>query len=187
MKQILTISLLTIAATASQAQTTVETADGTVTLANGQTSVTFDAGKRFDILSMKHNGSRELVSPGDNTTPWTITYLGAQGETPEVTPATAVYRGYTTSKTDSAATLVFHWDTRLRYDGNNYPVEMSVSLPDNSSLLQWRVKASLPEGWKVSELKFPTVAVKSPREAKVITPAGWGNEYKLRADTIYEA
>ncbi len=187
MKHILSISLLTIAALVSQAQTTVKTADGSVTLANSHTSVTFDAGKRFDILSMTHNGSRELVAPGDNLTPWTITYLGAQGETPEVTPATAVYRGYTTAICDTASTLVFHWVTRLRYDGKNYPVEMSVTLPDNSSLLEWRVKASLPEGWKVSEVKFPTVAVKSPEEAKVITPAGWGNEYKLRTDTVYEA
>ena len=112
MKHILSISLLTIAALVSQAQTTVKTADGSVTLANSHTSVTFDAGKRFDILSMTHNGSRELVAPGDNLTPWTITYLGAQGETPEVTPATAVYRGYTTAICDTASTLVFHWVTR---------------------------------------------------------------------------
>ena len=80
--------MLTLGATATlSAQTRVETADGRVTLANNQASVTFDSGKRFDILEMSHSGSRNLVQPGSNLAPWTITYLGAQGETPEVNPA----------------------------------------------------------------------------------------------------
>ena len=188
MQKILPALLLTLGATATlSAQTRVETADGRVTLANNQASVTFDSGKRFDILEMSHSGSRNLVQPGSNLAPWTITYLGAQGETPEVNPACAVYRGYTTERNDTASALTFRWDTRLQYDGKPYPVEMRVSLADNSPLLEWNITASLPEGWKVSEIKFPTVAVKSPETAKVITPAGWGNEYTLRADTVYEA
>ena len=181
------IILSLLLAAGVHAQTRVDAGDGRVTLSNPQTSVTFDAGKRFDILSMKHLGSRDLVTPGSNLAPWTITYLGAQGETPEVNPSCAVYKGYTVEENDTAKALVFHWDTRLKYDGGTYPVEMRVSLADNSPLLQWNILANLPEGWKVSEIKFPTVAVTSPRQAKVITPAGWGNEYKLRSDTIYEA
>lgn len=161
--------------------------DKTVTLDNGQTTVTFDAGKSFDILSMKHLGSAELVAPGRNKNPWTLTYMGAQGETPEVNPACAVYKGYTSERNDTASILRFHWDTRLQYDGNNYPVEMTVMLPDNSPLLHWNIKAELPKGWKVNEIDFPTVAIRSIFPSKVITPAGWGNEYQLRADTVYEA
>lgn len=183
-----TISIIALAtAFSAAASTDIRTADGSVTLDNGLTSVTFDTGKRFDITSMRHNGSRELVEPGNNLSPWTITYLGAQGETPEVNPACAVYRGFTQERTDTSAVLRFRWDTRLQYDGNPYPVEMTVALPDNSPLLEWQITADLPKGWKVSELKFPTVAIKSPETAKVITPAGWGNEYKLRPDTVYEA
>lgn len=169
------------------ARSEIKTADGQVTIANEKASVTFDAGKRFDILEMKHNGSRNLVKPGHNLAPWTITYLGAQGETPELTPATAIYRGYTTERNDTASVLKFRWDTRLVYDGNTYPVEMHVSLADNSPLLEWNIKASLPKGWTVSRIDFPTVAVISPESGDVITPAGWGNKYKLRPDTVYEA
>jgi len=181
--------ILTILASAASlyAQSGIEVSDGMVTLANGRTSVTFDAGKRFDILSMRHLGSRELVEAGNNLSPWSITYLGAQGETPEVNPTCAVYKGYTSERTDSSAVLRFRWDTKLQYDGKTYPVEMTVSLPDASPLLQWNISAELPQEWKVSEIKFPTIAIKSPSEAKVITPAGWGNEYALRADTVYEA
>ena len=184
MRYTLTVIALAAAFSASAA-TRIVNGEGTVSLDNGLTSVKFSTDKCFDILSMKHNGSRELVTPENNLNPWTITYLGAQGETPEVNPACTVYRGATASRTDSSAVVRFHWDTRLVYDGGTYPVEMTVSLPDNSPLLEWNITAALPEGWKVSEIKFPTVAISSPEEAaKVITPAGWGNEYKLRADTI---
>ena len=187
MKSLLLTAFTIFAVSSASAATVITPADGSVTLDNGLTSVTFDAGKRFDILSMKHLGSDELVSPGNNLSPWTLTYLGAQGETPEVNPACAVFKGYTSERNDSAAVLRFRWDTRLQYDGNPYPVEMTVALPDNSPLLQWNISAELPEGWKVTELKFPTVAVKTTTPAKVITPAGWGNEYTLRPDTVYEA
>lgn len=179
------ISLVAVGAAAST--TAVTEKDNTVTLDNGLTSVTFDAGNRFDILSMKHLGSKDLVAPGKNRSPWVITYMGAQGETPELNPACAVYKGYTKERNDSAAVLRFRWDTRLQYDGKTYPVEMAVMLPDNSPLLHWNIRAELPEGWKVDEVKFPNIAVRTEMPSKVISPAGWGNEYTLRADTVYEA
>ena len=169
------------------AKTRVNAESEKVQLSNDLTSVTFDTGKRFDILEMKHNGSRNLVEPGANLKPWTLTYRGAQGETPELDPSTAIFSGYTVEETDSATSLIFRWNTRLTYIDTDNPVEMRVTLPDNSPLLEWNIKAELPEGWEVTEVKFPTVAVRSPKNAKVITPAGWGNEYKLRADTLYKA
>lgn len=161
-------------------------ADGSVTLANDLTSATFATDKAFDILSMTANG-RELVEKGANLAPWTLKYLGEQGETPEMTPATADYQGVREVACDTAKVLEFKWNTRLKYDGNHYPVTMTVSLPDNSPLLHWNIAASLPQGWVIDELLFPTVAIKSPAKGKVITPAGWGNEYTLRTDTVYEA
>lgn len=187
MRKILTITLITAALAAYGGRSTAVDGEGCVTLKNDLASVTFSTGKTFDILEMSSLNSRNLVAPGNNRTPWTITYLGAQGETPELTPATAVYRGCTAARTDSAEVLTFRWNTRLQYDGKPYPVTMTVALPDDSPLLQWNITAELPEGWKVSEIKFPQIAVKSPDKAKVITPAGWGNEYALRADTTYEA
>lgn len=171
----------------ANAQSKVTSSDGSVTLSNGKASATFSNGKAFDILEMTNGTSPNLVRPGANLEPWTITYRGAQGETPQVSPKTALYKGYTAERNDTATVLRFRWDTRLVYDNKQHPVEMTVSLSDNSPLMRWNISANLPEGWEVTEILFPTVAVASPSDAKVITPAGWGNEYKLRADTVYEA
>lgn len=157
-----------------------------VSLSNGTVSITCSAAKTFDIRSMK-SGDVELVRPGDNVAPWSITYRGSQGETPEITPRFAVYRGYSSEQSDTSKTLVFRWDTRLNYDGNPYPVEMSVTVSENSGLIAWNLSAQLPEGWVVSDFKFPDLAVKSPGKAKVITPGGWGNEYELKENGNYEA
>lgn len=184
------ISALLLAALISQATfaaSDIKVGEGKVSIYNDKATATFDTGTRFDILEMKHNGSANLVKPGDNLEPWAITYLGAQGETPELTPATADYKGFTSERNDTASVLNFHWDTRLTYDGKTYPIVMRVSLPDNSPLLEWNIKADLPKGWTVSQVCFPSIAIKSPEKAEVITPAGWGNKYKLRSDTLYQA
>lgn len=158
-----------------------------VILANDSVSVEFSTGKTFDILSLKSADGIDAVRPGLNTKPWTVTYRGAQGQTPELDPSTAVYQGVRREKTDSTESLVFSWATRLLYDGGTYPVEMRVTLGRNSSLLQWDLSASLPEGWAVTDFKFPTISVATPDSAKVITPGGWGNEYTLKPGGHYEA
>lgn len=158
-----------------------------VILANDSVSVEFSTGKTFDILSLKSADGTDAVRPGLNTKPWTVTYRGAQGQTPELDPSTAVYQGARREKTDSTESLVFSWATRLLYDGGTYPVEMRVTLGRNSSLLQWDLSASLPEGWTVTDFRFPTISVATPDSAKVITPGGWGNEYTLKPGGHYEA
>lgn len=184
---ILSAAALTLTAITAGARTDVSGDSLTVTVGNGHISATFKAAGAFDILSLKDSEGRESVRAGLNTKPWTITYCGAQGQTPELDPTCAVYRGYRTERSDSAATLVFSWDTRLLYDGGTYPVEMSVTLADDSPLLEWNLSASLPQGWSVTDFRFPTLAVSSPDSAKVITPGGWGNEYVLRPGGHYEA
>ena len=172
---------------AASAQVRVVPGTETVCLSNPSASVTFSTAEKFDIRSMKFADGKETVRPGDNVLPWTIIYHGPQGETPLVRPSCAIYKGYTSERTDSSATLVFRWDARLNYDGAGYPVEMRVTLGETSPLLAWNLSASCPEGWSVSEFNFPTIALASPDSASVITPGGWGNEYKLRRDTVYEA
>lgn len=184
----LTLTVLSLALSmGAHAGAYIDKGVNTVTLANDVTSITFGTDKHFDITDMRHNGSDNLVKPFINQQPWTITYLGEQGETPVVSPSCAVFRGYTSERNDTASVLKFNWDTRLQYDGKAYPVTMTVSLSDNSPLLHWDIKAELPAGWSVSEILFPTIAVKSPEKGDVITPAGWGNKYALRPDTVYEA
>ena len=88
---------------------------------------------------MRLSSGGELVKPGDNATPWVITYRGPQGQTPELMPQYAIYKGCTIEKTDSSATMVFRWDTRLNYDGNPAPVVMKVTVSDKSDLLTWNL------------------------------------------------
>lgn len=182
MNRLLTsVTILAACLTANAGET------ASVILANDSVSVEFSTGKTFDILSLKSADGTDAVRPGLNTKPWTVTYRGAQGQTPELDPSTAVYQGARREKTDSTESLVFSWATRLLYDGGTYPVEMRVTLGRNSSLLQWDLSASLPEGWTVTDFRFPTISVATPDSAKVITPGGWGNEYTLKPGGHYEA
>lgn len=169
------------------AKTAVSGDSVSITIANDHISANFATVKAFDILSLQTPDGKESVKKGINTKPWTLTYRGAQGQTPAIDPSCAIYTGYRTERTDSSTTLVFTWNTRLLYDGNNYPVEMRVSLGDDSPLLEWNLKASLPDGWVITDFNFPSLAVTPPDSAKVITPGGWGNEYKFRTGAVYEA
>ena len=158
-----------------------------VTLKNNTIELSFPIADKFDISSMKLSDGVELVSPGSNSLLWSLTYLGNQGETPEITPAFAIYKGYEKEQTDTSRTLVFRWDTRLKYDGNPHPVEMRVTVSDNSDLVQWNLSADVPEGWVVTNFKFPNIALVSPGEGEVVTPGGWGNMYDLEENGNYEA
>ena len=187
MKRLIYSAILLTLTVTVDARTGVSGDAASVTIANDHISARFDADKAFDILSLKSADGKESVKPGLNKKPWTLTYHGVQGQTPEIDPSCAVYKGYRTEQTDSSSTLVFVWNTRLLYDGNDYPVEMSVTLGDDSPLLEWNLSASLPDGWSITDFKFPTLAVVSPDSAKVITPGGWGNEYRHREGGHYEA
>lgn len=157
-----------------------------VCLSNDNIAVTFASGGTFDISSMKFGGV-EMVKAGDNKTPWCMTYLGSQGETPEIDPRYAIYQGFREEVNDTSITLIFHWDTRLKYDGNRYPVEMRVTLSDNADLLNWNLSAEVPQNWVVTNFNFPNIVIDSPKTGKVITPGGWGNEYELKENGDYEA
>lgn len=185
-KLIYSAIFLTLTATVD-ARTSVSGDAASVTMTNDKVSAKFATGKTFDILSLKSADGHESVRPGLNTKPWTVTYRGVQGQTPEIDPSCTVYQGYRTERTDTATTLIFTWNTRLLYDGGTYPVEMSVTLGDNSPLLEWNLSASLPEGWNVTDFRFPTLTLAAPESAKVITPGGWGNEYQYKTGGHYEA
>ena len=117
------------------AKTSVTKGNGTVRIANEHVAMEFADNGSFDIVSMKFAGT-EMAKPGDNSQPWSLTYLGEQGETPTIEPRYAVYHGWREEDCDTSKAIVFSWHTRLKYDGNNYPVEMRVSLDDNADLLR---------------------------------------------------
>ena len=187
MKRLIYSAILLTFTAAVDARTSVNGDAASVTLENDHLSAKFATGKSFDILSLKSPDGLESVKPGANTKPWTLTYRGLQGQTPELDPSCAVYQGYRTEQNDSSTTVIFTWNTRLLYDGGTYPVEMSVTLGDNSPLLEWNLSASLPEGWSITDFKFPTLTIAAPDSAKVITPGGWGNQYDYKNGGHYEA
>lgn len=185
-KVITAITASVLLALPAFAKTVVSQNATTVTIANDDVAVEFTGSGTFDIVSMKHHGV-EMVKAGDNKQPWCLTYLGEQGETPAIDPRYAVYRGWRVEDCDTAKTIVFTWHTRLKYDGGNYPVEMRVTLGDNSDLVQWNLSAEVPGNWVVTDFVFPDIAIKSPGVGSVITPGGWGNEYALEENGDYEA
>lgn len=75
------------------AKTTVTKGNGTVRIANEHVAMEFADNGSFDIVSMKFAGT-EMAKPGDNRQPWSLTYLGEQGETPTIEPRYAVYHGW---------------------------------------------------------------------------------------------
>lgn len=168
------------------AKTSVTKGNGTVRIANEHVAMEFADNGSFDIVSMKFAGT-EMAKPGDNRQPWSLTYLGEQGETPTIEPRYAVYHGWREEDCDTSKAIVFSWHTRLKYDGNNYPVEMRVSLDDNADLLRWNLSANVPDNWTITNFVFPNIDIDSPVEGKVITPGGWGNEYALKENGDYEA
>lgn len=169
------------------AKTVIERTDNTVSLKNGNVAVTFASIEKFDILSLQLSDGIELVKKGDNLAPWSLTYKGLQGETPEIMPRFAMYKGFKEESTDTSKTLVFNWETRLKYDGGKYPVEMRVTLDDNADLIAWDLSAKMPEGWVITDFKFPNISIVSPGTGRVITPGGWGNQYELKENGDYEA
>ena len=142
------------------AKTTVTKGDGIIRIANQNVAMEFADKGSFDIVSMKCAGT-EMVKTGDNSQPWSLTYLGEQGETPTIEPHYAVYNGWREEDSDTAKTIVFTWHTRLKYDGNNYPVEMRVSLGDNSDLVRWNLSAKVPQNWTITNFVFPSIAIDS--------------------------
>lgn len=154
-----------------------------ITLANDHVEAVFRTAEAFDIETLRLNG-RELLEAGMNRTPWVLYYKGTQGESPELKPEHALYEGAEVRSDEGAETLVFTWQLTLDYSGTTYPVRMYVTLPDQSELLRWNIEADLPEGWMVTDLKFPCLTIERPADGKILTTEGWGVEKPLDIATF---
>jgi len=161
--------------------TTVVESKDNVTLQNGIVELTFSRSGIFDIKSIRLNNT-VLSTIGSNTVPWIITYKGLQGENPELYPSYGEYKGYEIKKDEKSTSLVFTWDMKLSYV-RLYPIRMTVTLPNNSELVYWDLDADLPKGWVASNFQFPRITLNKPQNGKIITSAGWGNEYDLQQQT----
>lgn len=169
---------VTLPAFATHRALVEETADA-VKVGNGSVELIVPKGKAFNIQSMKLNDGEEMVVPSTNAIPWVLTYKGIQGENPMLFPEHGVYKGYEVIQNDTSASVVFVWDMRLSYEKRMYPIRMKVTATDHSELLYWDLTADLPKGWVISKAQFPRIAVVRPKDGKMITSAGWGNEFDM--------
>src|SRR5574344_11520 len=124
--------------------------DSEVTLSNDFVTIAFSKGDNFDIKSLAINGKRLITKSGLNMVPWVLTYVGPQGENPQLLPSHAVYGGYRLRNVADTANIIFIWTLRLDYR-HEVPVNVEVSLPRNSQLLYWRISSGTPAGWVVSK------------------------------------
>jgi hypothetical protein len=178
------ISLFSLNSYAQNNKVRISETANELTIGNNLVELTFSKTSEFDIESIKM-GSRNLLSATrENTMPWILTYRGVKGENPELNPSYGDYKGYTINKVSAGISIVFKWDMKLSYKAM-YPVFMIVTMYDNSELVHWDIKTELPTGWVVTKLQFPRIAVDTPIKGKIITSAGWGNEYDIRAGGSY--
>ena len=146
-----------------------------IVLRNGIVELVFSSGPDWKFKSFTSKG-RELLPEGGSTAyPWALSYLGPNGETPALQPRFSYYAGGNVSETDGVPTAVFTWETVL--ESSRWQVNVYVSLPEDSELPEWRIGADLPEGWKVTSVEFPRIAVRRPDGAKCIMPVSYGTEY----------
>lgn len=153
-------------------------------IGNGLVELTFSKTSVFDIKSIKMGGQSLLSTIGVNTIPWVLTYKGKKGENPTLFPSYGDYKGYTINKEDSGVSVVFKWNMKLSYEAM-FSILMTVTISNNSDLIHWDIKADLPEGWIITKTQFPRITIDTPVDGKMITSAGWGNEYDIKVGGSY--
>jgi hypothetical protein len=178
------ISLFNLNSYAQNNKVEISETANELTISNNLIELTFPKTSEFDIKSIKMEGKSLLSAARENTMPWILIYRGTKGENPELNPSYGDYKGYTINKVTNGISIVFKWDMKLSYKAM-YPVFMIVTMFDNSELIHWDIKTGLPKGWVVTKLQFPRIAIDTPIEGKIITSAGWGNEYDIRAGGSY--
>lgn len=161
--------------------TTVTKAWGDVcTIANDHVNAQFTIDGHYDINHLNINGKTLIANSGNNKLPWELTYVGPQGENPEVNTAHAVFKGCQPVDVDGGKALVFNWDVRLRYDDAHLvPVTMTVTLLNNSELLQWDIATTVPKGWVIRYTDFPRIAIDRETDYRLINTEGWGNDVEI--------
>lgn len=174
--------LATVITFGAYAKSTVTEAGDDLILANEHVKIIFDNNKKqFDIKSIELSGKKVLSEAGKNQAPWMLTYIGAQGENPDLYPNHAVYKGYKAEQVQDTLKLEFSWLLTLSYS-QTADVKMTVSLPDDSELVYWNLESGTPKGWVVHKTEFPRIHFDRPENGKFITSAGWGAEFDLKTE-----
>lgn len=158
--------------------------DCDIVLENRYVCMIFDA-EKWHLKSFVCNGAEVLPDGGSTVYPWTISYLGPQGETPVLRPPFCYYTGGKLVDMDGVPTAVFTWENVL--ESGRWPLHIYVSLGEDSELPQWRIDASLPETQletACGQALANGMAMEMEFDERANAVPAWGKEslaYKLRA------
>src|SRR5690606_35330205 len=103
---------------------------------------------------------------------------GSQGQLRTVSSVNATYSGSVINNGLSGHSAEFEWI---------YPLEGSdtarffihIELRSGDSFSSWKLRSELPEGWSVTDMAYPILALEKPSQSNLLVPAGWGAEYDL--------
>ena len=178
-KAILAIAMIAGLSLATQAKTTTErNAAGDLVLANENASLVFSGNKDFLLKEFNMAGKNLLPAAGSATHPWQLTYRGPNGENPLLMPRWGVYRGTEFTEYNGAPAVKATWDMVLE-DAPQWPVTVTVALPDDAEMPSFYIDAALPEDWVITDLEFPRVTFKQIPNGKAVMPIAYGCEYNL--------
>lgn len=124
------------------------------------------------------DGENVLPSSGSATHPWQITLLGPRGENPVLQPRFTNYKGGKVEEKDGVQVAVFTWNLIL--EGEEWPLNMTVSLSEGDDTPRWGIEADIPQGWTVTGTEYPRISVKRLEgDVKGILPFGYGAQYNM--------
>lgn len=163
---------------ASAATTTTTNEAGDIVLANDNVTLVFSGGKDFLLKEFTMAGHNILPKAGSTAYPWELTYLGPNGENPQLRPFRGEYRGTQASELDGHQAVKATWDMVLR-EKAEWPVTVIVSLPDDAEMPSFFIEAALPEDWVITSVEFPRITFAQIPAGKAIMPIAFGTEYSL--------
>ncbi len=173
---IATLTCLGLATDATTTSTINETGD--IVLANDNASLVFSGGKDFMLKEFTMASHNILPSGGSTAYPWELTYLGPNGENPQLRPFRGEYRGTEPTVYNGSPAVKATWDMVLQ-ERAEWPVTVTVALPDDAEMPTFYIDAALPEGWVISSLEFPRITFSQIPAGKAILPIAFGTEYSL--------
>ncbi len=151
---------------------------GDIVLANENARLVFDGGKNFLFKEFTMSSKNILPESGSTTHPWQLTYLGPDGENPLLKPVWGDYKGTEVTEYNGAPAVKATWNMVLK-DTPQWPVTVTVALPDDAEMPSFHIDAALPEGWVITDLEFPRITLAQIPKGKAVLPIAYGCEYNL--------
>lgn len=167
---------------ASEMQDTASPGGHPITLDSGKLKITFTSREhRLILTDLSNTEGWQWIAPTDDIGHlWKLAFLGPGGVSYDIGSGDVEFTD--SQQSDGAVSLL--WNVPLGDDAAR--VQVSVRCPAKSGLSYWSLKATLPDGWKVTRADFPLIPnIRLHRGLKLAAPAGWGVEYAMKPGVGY--